>query len=311
MYGYNSEGMQIMEYIIIDLEFNNMQNITRYYPHMYEKNRHLRTLDVQNEIIQIGAVKLDSSMKKIDEYKAYIKPVAFSVLNPKITDITGITKDDLKNAISLEEGMKKFKKFAGKNSIICSWATDDIAEIVINSKFQGYNDVFWIEKYLDLQNYCTKMLGRKKAIGLKSALEELNIIVDDNKLHDALNDADYTAEVLRKIYDETKINNYTVSNVYNLPTVKIKDLRKYNPQDIKINFKCKNCDKDLEVIEPLALLSHKFLSLGKCEYCDGRYLQEVVLKKTIAGGIVYKDIITTLDNYEYFNYSYKFKSSRK
>lgn len=300
-----------MGYVIIDLEFNNMQNITKYYPHMYERNRHLRTLEVQNEIIQIGAVKLDDSMKKIDEYKAYIKPYAFSVLNPKITDITGITQKDLRGAISLKEGMKELKKFAGEGNIICSWATDDIAEIVTNSKFQGYNDVFWIKEYLDLQNYCTKVLAHKKAIGLKSALEELKIEVDKDKLHDALNDADYTAEVLRKIYKKEKLNNFIVKNVYELPSVKIKDLRKYDPTVINLEFKCKNCGENLEIVEPLALLTNKFLSLGKCKSCDGKYLQDVMLRKTIAGGIVYKDTITTLDDYEYFNYSYKFRGSRK
>lgn len=311
VYGYNSEGMQKMGYIIIDLEFNNMQNITKYYPHMYERNRHLRTLEVQNEIIQIGAVKLDDSMKKIDEYKAYIKPYAFSVLNPKITDMTGITEKDLKRAISLKDGMNELKKFAGEGNIICSWATDDIAEIVTNSKFQGYNDVFWIKKYLDLQNYCTKILKYKKAIGLKNALEALEVDVDNTKLHDALNDADYTAQVLRKTYNKDKINNFIVDNVYDLPSVKIKDLRKYNPDEIKIDFKCDKCDELLYIVEPLALLTHKFVSLGKCEKCDGKYLQEVALRKTIAGGIIYNDTITTLDDYEYFNYSYKFKSSRK
>ncbi|MGL5821244.1 MAG: exonuclease domain-containing protein [Sarcina sp.] len=311
IYGYNSEGMQGMGYVIIDLEFNNMQNITRYYPNMYEKNKHLRTLEVQNEILEIGAVKLDENFIKIDEYKVYIKPAAFTVLNPKITDITGITNKDLRKAVSLAQGMNGLKKFAGIDNIICSWATDDIAEIVINAKFQKYDDVYWIEKYLDLQNYCTKILAYKKPIGLKVALNELKIEVDKEKLHDALNDADYTAEVLRKIYKKELINDFIVDNVYDLPSVKVKDLRNYNPENIKLDFKCKDCDKALEVVEPLSILSNKFMSLGKCKKCDAKYVQEVILKKTIAGGIIYNDKTTKLDNYDYFQYSYKFKNSRK
>ncbi|MGL4453620.1 MAG: 3'-5' exonuclease [Sarcina sp.] len=300
-----------MGYIILDLEFNNMQNITKYYPHIYEKNRYLRTLEVQNEIIQIGAVKLDDDMKQIDSYKVYTKSCAFPVLNPIITNITGIKYNDLKNAKTLKEGLIGLKKFVGTDNIVCSWATDDIAEIVINAKYQGYDDVFWIEKYLDLQNYCTKLLSYKKPIGLKVALAELKIDVDQTKLHDALNDSIYTAEVLRTVYDKEKIEKAIVDDVYVLPALKIKDLRKHDPSIINMDFKCEKCKTDLTIVEPLALLVNKFVSLGKCDTCDSKYLQEVTLRKNIAGGIIYSDIITTLDNFEYFNYSYKFKSSRK
>ena len=300
-----------MGYIILDLEFNNMQNITKYFPHLYERNRHLRTLEVQNEIIQIGAVKLDENMKQIDEFKVYTKSCAFPVLNPKITDMTGITEQHLKGAVTLKEGLIELKKFVGEDNLVCSWATDDIAEIVINAKYQGHNDVFWIKKYLDLQEYCTKLLSYKKPIGLKVALEELKIEVDNSKLHDALNDAVYTADVLRKIYKKDTIEKHIVDDVYALPTLKIKDLRRHNPQEHMMEFKCEKCSEKLNVIEPLAYLETKFLSLGICEACDSRYLQEVVLKKNIAGGIIYTEIITALDNYEYFNYSYRFKSSRK
>ena len=300
-----------MGYVILDLEFNNMQNITKFYPHIYERNRHLRTLEVQNEIIQIGAVKLDDNMKQLESYKAYTRSCAFPVLNPKITDMTGITFNNLRNAKSLKEGLIGLKNFVGEDDIVCSWATDDIAEIVINAKYQGYDDVFWIKKYLDLQAYCTKVLSYKKPIGLKVALSELEIEVDNSKLHDALNDSVYTAEVLRKIYKEDLIGKNIVDDVYALPTIKIKDLRKQDPTIVDLDFKCEKCKTDLTIVEPLALLETRFNSLGKCESCDGKYLQDVTLRKNIAGGIIYSDEITTLDDYEYFNYSYRFKSSRK
>lgn len=302
-----------MGYVIIDLEFNNMQNIRKYFPRIYEKNAGLRTSEVQNEIIQIGAVKLDESMKKIGEYKAYIRPYAFPVLNPIITEMTGITNDDLKNSISLKKGLAQLKEFVGDNNILCTWAKSDIAEIVINAKYQGCTDIFWIKEYLDIQNYCTKIFSQNKAMGLKTALKELNIEVDKEKLHDALNDCDYTAEVLRKSYDEKLIKKHIVDNVYELPSVKIKDLRKYDPSEYTIKMKCQKCGGDIDITEPLTLLVNKFVSLVKCkdEVCNGRYLQEVILKKTISGGICFDDDITVLDNYEYFNYSYKFKANRK
>lgn len=48
-----------MGYVIIDLEFNNMRNITKYYPNIYDNNKELKNIKLENEIIEIGAVKLD------------------------------------------------------------------------------------------------------------------------------------------------------------------------------------------------------------------------------------------------------------
>ena len=54
-----------MGYVIIDLEFNNMQNITKFYPNIYNEQKDLKELDSYNEIIEIGAIKLNSSCKKL------------------------------------------------------------------------------------------------------------------------------------------------------------------------------------------------------------------------------------------------------
>ena len=51
-----------MGYVIIDLEFNNMQNITKFYPNIYNEQKDLKELDSYNEIIEIGAIK---SCKKL------------------------------------------------------------------------------------------------------------------------------------------------------------------------------------------------------------------------------------------------------
>ena len=48
-----------MGYIIVDLEFNNLKNITKYYEDFFEKNADLKSINLENEIIEIGAIKVD------------------------------------------------------------------------------------------------------------------------------------------------------------------------------------------------------------------------------------------------------------
>ena len=44
----DSERMQRMGYVIIDLEFNNIQNITKFYPNIYNEQKDLKELDSYN-----------------------------------------------------------------------------------------------------------------------------------------------------------------------------------------------------------------------------------------------------------------------
>lgn len=74
-----------MGYIIIDLEFNNLKNITNYQKDFFEKYGEFDSISLENEIIEIGAVKVDKYMKPIKEIREYIKPKIFPVINPIVT----------------------------------------------------------------------------------------------------------------------------------------------------------------------------------------------------------------------------------
>ena len=190
-----------MAFIIIDLEFNNLSGIHKCIPNVYNDYPNLKKLDLVNEIIEIGAVKLDTHMQPCEELKVFIKPSVIPVINPKILDITKINIEDLENGVHFIEGLNKLKSMVSKGDIICSWAKDDIAEIIRNANYYGYNDLSWIDNYLDIQEYVTKILGFRKSLSLKNALKALKIKVDEGALHDALNDSIYTAHVFKNVYN--------------------------------------------------------------------------------------------------------------
>lgn len=298
-----------MGYVILDLEFNNMRNITKYYANIYENNPGLKDVKLENEIIEIGAVKLDKFMKNIGEYKSYIKPTIFKVMNPKVQHITGITEEELEGGASFEEAMEGLKQFVGDGDIICSWAKDDIAEIIENADIHEYTDINWLKDYLDIQEYCTKILAHKKSLSLKNALDELKIRVDESKLHDALNDAVYTAEVLKRLYNSRIIKNYIVKDIYNMPAIMVRDLENYKIKQEKLDFNCPKCNTKINIEQPLKLFNWRFMSVGKCPKCKSKILQEVVIKKTLAGEEIYNNIKTILNDIEYMDYSYKLEKA--
>lgn len=294
-----------MAFIIIDLEFNNLNGINKYYPDIFNNSPELKDIQIENEIIEIGAIKLDKYMKPLGEYKAYIKPSIIPVLNPKVLEITKISEQELESGISFEEGMDGLSNLIDEDDVICSWAKDDITEIISNAVYHKYDNLKWLKNYLDIQEYSTKILAHKKSLSLKNALEELKIKIDQNKLHDALNDAIYTSYVLKRIYNSRIIKNYIINDIYNMPAVEIKNLHEYTLDESKVKEICPKCKVDVSIEYPLKPISWRFLSLGICPKCNSKVINEIVIKKTFSGEEVYKEMSTIVNEVEYINYTYK------
>lgn len=299
-----------MGYIIIDLEFNNLKNITKYYKNFIEEHSELKDIELENEIIEIGAVKVDKYMKIIETMKSYIKPTIFPVINPKINEITKIDMNILnENGVSFEEAMNKLKNMFEEGDVLCSWAKDDIVELIINAHYHKYQDIKWLDSYLDIQEYATHILAHKKALGLKNALTELKIKVDDSKLHDALNDAEYTVEVLKRIYNARILKNYIIKDIYNMPAINVSKLDNVKIDENKLKLKCPKCKRKIELQHPMTLLNWRFISIGCCDKCRSKVLFEVLIKKTLMGEEVYSEIESIIKEEVYLNYNYKLENS--
>lgn len=296
-----------MAFIIIDLEFNNLEGITKYYSNIYEEYPELKCIDLENEIIEIGAVKLDSHMKILKEFKTFIKPSVIPILNPKISEITNIKKENLENGLTFEEGLNKLSELIEEGDIICSWAKDDVIEIINNAVYYNYNNLGWLKNYLDLQDYSTKILAKKKKLSLKNALEELKIKIDNNKLHDALNDAIFTSEVFKRIYNSRVLKNHIIKDVYDMPAVEIKDLKEFDIDKKKINYLCPKCNVKFNIEYDCIPMKWRFLSLGKCPKCNSNVMNEIIVKRTFSGQEVYNEKAIIIDEIEYIDYSYKLK----
>lgn len=291
-----------MAFIIIDLEFNNLSEIHKYYPNIYKDIPNLKELDLINEIIEIGAIKVDMYMKPLEELKVYIKPSVIPVVNPKILSITNIKHEELENGVSFNEGLDMLKNMVDKGDIICSWAKDDIAEIIRNANHHGYSDLSWIERYLDIQEYTTKILGKKNILSLKNALQQLKIKVDESKLHDALNDSRYTLSVFKNIYNARAVKQFIVSDIFDMPALEIKSLQNFKLDYSKINPICPKCKRNIELDYNFTNLGWRFVAIGTCPKCNSRILEEVIVKKSLSGEMIYREVYNIIDEIEFLKY---------
>ena len=204
-----------MNFVIIDLEFNNMRNV----PVSVGRSNY----NCPNEIIQIGAVKLDKYFRVIATLKIYIKPTVYRIMNPAVTEITGISMEELKRGMSYKEAIDMMKAFTDYESIICSWAKDDPIELLRNAKYHNIGDMSWLNRYVDVQQYCTRVLSEKSALGLKNAMKKLNVTYTEERLHDALNDCYYTIEVVKRVFNYEVFESNIIENIFSMSIEAIRE----------------------------------------------------------------------------------------
>ncbi len=181
--------------IVVDFEFNPVAD-----PEI--------KLMMHNEIIEIGAIKLDSDNKTVDKFKEYIKPRMNGIL-PKITKITGISDDTVAESGSFEEVLDKFCVWSGGNSRFYSWSGTDSRVLIDEMLYKLGEDsemyAVFGGHWVDLQKIYQRIMGFHKSMGLSNALGTLKICFE-GKEHGALADALNTAEVLKVLYDKERID---------------------------------------------------------------------------------------------------------
>lgn len=191
-----------MNYLVYDLEFNQKLNSTE-----IESNNSLPF-----EIIQIGAVKLSENLEIISTFNALIKPTVYTTIHPYVENLTKINIDMVSSCKNFVDVYAEFLDFIGDDEIIfCVWGIVDIKEFLRNLKFYNSSFSSIFKYYIDIQKHASKYLKSPKGtkISLRNAINLLNIPIK-NEFHDAFNDAYYTSEVFKEIYDDTIVPNIYV-----------------------------------------------------------------------------------------------------
>jgi len=171
------------------------------------------------EIIEIGAVKLDENFTLIDTFSVYVKPEFSQLLSKTCTKLTGIRNDVIKDAPSLAEAVVMLEDWLGTEDIkFYSWGKDDKIQLERECTSKGlYNKM--PTKYLkwrDFQRIFMKVFGFTRRLGLKAAMEMTGFDFEGQQ-HRAVDDAMNGARLLMLIKnkDRYKKQRELISEVYN------------------------------------------------------------------------------------------------
>ncbi len=181
-----------MFYITLDLEWNQA-----YAQKALAVQRQL-SRRLRGEVIQIGAVKLDKNMQLCGSYQIIVKPRYFKKLHRHVSELTGISQDQIDIGTPLVDAAVGFRKWCGNDFCFLTWGPDDIPMLKENFIVNNI-ETSWLDRTYDLQKIFNKQTdGLGKQRSLEYAMEYFDI-PQRLPAHDALNDAYFTALVAAKL----------------------------------------------------------------------------------------------------------------
>jgi len=105
-----------MNYIVLDLEWNQSY-----------RGKEYSIEEMPFEIIQIGAVKLDEHKNITGRWERIIRPVEYVKLHGKVSEMLGITEDELKVGDDFAGAAKEFLEWCGDDYEFITWGSSDLS----------------------------------------------------------------------------------------------------------------------------------------------------------------------------------------
>lgn len=194
-----------MNYIIMDLEWNQSNT-----------GREKESKYLPFEIIEIGAIKLNSDRRMIDEFSELIKPQVYHEMHRVTRKLIHLQMEQLEQGRPFSEVMEQFREWCGTDYIFCTWGPLDLTELQRNIRYYELEPLSdGPFKFLDVQKlFSIAYEDKKSRRTLEYAIDYLSI-EKDIPFHRAFSDAYYTAKVLA-LLDEKALCNYSF-DVFHLP----------------------------------------------------------------------------------------------
>lgn len=279
-----------MQYIIMDLEWNNT----------YAK----KADGYINEIIEIGAVKLDSELETVDTFSHIIRSQIGKKLRGSVKRLTHLTNDDISTGMPFTKSFSLFRKWVGnEETVILTWGDGDIRVLLDNFKYlNGIKTIPFLTKYCDFQKYfqsiykCTK--GQQT--GLLTAANILEIDPEKYIHHRALGDSMLTADIFKAIFDSKKLAEMTCEcneEFYSKLVYKAKVIRNIdNPlvDKKRLEHICDTCKRQCEQLAAWKFHGQFFRANFYCRECDITYAVGVRFKK-LYDQVEYRKMVNVIE----------------
>lgn len=272
-----------MDYIIFDLEWNNAYNYA--------------TKKGVNEIVEIGAIKLDRYLNTVDTFRLLVRPKLSRRLSTHFKALTHMTLEELRrDGVAFETAVQDFRRWAGlpQNNVFMSWSNSDLYVLAENfRRVFGTTDISFIQNYADVQQYCQSFLdlpdGSKNQVGLTDCADALGLQYNDGLHHHALFDCELSAMCFCRVFDEKKFsafvhrceNDYFSRLLFKPYSITKPVVQGFNVYQMEHG--CPSCGAPLHRLRAYEVVNGAFKTVAVCDRCDRLYWVHVRAKMTYDG----------------------------
>lgn len=188
-----------MDYVVLDLEWNQASD-----------SRDARSRLLTFEIIEIGAVKLNSRMEITDTFQELICPQVYEEMHSVTERLIGIGMEELQGKRCFTEAAEDFLSWCGTDFMFATWGPQDLTELQRNMRFFGMEPLgTGPVRFYDVQKlFSIAYEDQKSRRSLEYAVDFLKL-EKDGAFHRALSDAWYTARVLQRIKDPAALQRFS------------------------------------------------------------------------------------------------------
>ena len=288
-----------MNLVVVDFEWNQaMRSDSPVFNHL--------PIHLRGEIIEIGAVKLNSDYTLGEEFTIDVRPEYFRQMHYQVKKLTGFDKERLENGVSFTEAFAAFKEFCGEDTVFFTWGCDDRSIFEQNVIIHDL-DWDWIDEWINLQLiYNVQTGGDKNQKSLAEAMEHFGI--EQTRIaHDALGDAYNTALVVTHLDMKNGLRTYDDAPrilASRMPKVIMPADSENGPEPVIFDafggytakaeafsdsalsvLRCPKCDKLMESLKWVNQGEGRYLNIYSCPE-HGKYLMRVRFKKNEADNTI-------------------------
>lgn len=266
-----------MNYILLDLEWDN------YYSKKFGK--------FVNEIVQIGAVKLDSKFHLIDEFNVYVKSEISKKLSSRFKRLTNITNEQMLAGISFADAIQKYKEWCGEDYVTLTWSNSDLHTLLDNFRlFLDNSCPDIIGQYVDLQAYVQSKLLQKGfefegQLSLLDACEMLDVAAENFDMHTARDDSLLSSFLLKRTYDKRDFSKFMVDtnaeDFFDKLVFKpyyLTDINDPRISEKALQCRCPNCGKAAVRSGAWSYKNYAFTAEHVCKKCNIRFSMQATFK---------------------------------
>lgn len=186
-----------MNFVIFDTEYTSWEG---------SLERNWSNPNEYQEIVQIGAYKINQDFEIIDKLIIYVKP-KLNNLSDYFTNLTCITNKFIdENGITFKEALEQFYIFCKNSKNIFMWGYDDKI-MMKNIKYNQINNILyttWIQNNMrDIKLFFNNFLDTKN-YNSGNVYKYFKLNINEHKEHNALNDCYSIYISLKKILKNNK-----------------------------------------------------------------------------------------------------------